>query len=262
MATAVKPKRLVEKVYRLTNGKSPMTCTLNIGSNHNLIVNDKNGMPQAIRHCINEKSIYVKLQSDYARIAPIVFKGGYLTVPANMQITQAFLDAHPKNVANGGHLFEFVDDEKQAKTNIEDTELKVVIKSAIIAEAKKKDGIHSLKQVASVIKGSLITVDGKGIEELKEMLYEEVDRNPKFFVDEAHNVDVFDDAYLKRKYLALRAIKAGVLKESSDRKSILWTNNNEVVFQAPVGQNLMDTFSDFLGTDDGLLVIETITARL
>jgi len=262
MATATKTKKLVEKVYRLCNDKSPMTFTLNIGRNHNLIVNDKSGMPQAIRHCINEKSIFVKMQSEYARVAPIVFKGGYLTVPANMQITQAFLDANPKNKANGGHVFEFVDDEQHAKDHIAVDEKKIDIKYTIRKRSKEKDGVHALKQVASVIKGSLVEVDEMGVEELKEMLYNQVDTNYRFFIDDAGNVDIFEDEYLKRKYLALRSIKAGIIKESSDRKSILWADSNQTIYSAPVGQNLLDTFADFLATDDGILVIESITAKL
>ena len=259
---AANAKKMVEKVYRLTENRSGLTFTLKTGRNHNLIINDAKGLPQAIRHCTNEKSIYVKMQSDYAIVTPIIFMGGYIEVPPHMQITQAFLDAHPGNTLNGGNKFEFVDDEKQAKDHIVIDEAKVDIKYAIRQKSKEKDGIHALKQVASVIKGSVVQVDEMGMEELKELLYNEIDRNYKYFIDDSGTVDVFEDEYLKRKYLTLRAMRAGILKESSDRKAIQWANNSQLVFAGPVGQPLVDSFAEFLGTDEGIVVLESISKKL
>ena len=259
---ATNAKKMVEKVYRLTNDRSGLTFTLNSGRNHNLTVNDAKGLPQANRHCTNEKSIYVKMQSDHAKVVPIVFMGGYIEVPPHMQITQAFLDAHPGNTINGGSKFEFVDDEQHAKDHIAIDETKVDIKYAIRQKSKEKDGIHALKQVASVIKGSVIQVDDMGIEELKELLYNETDRNYKYFIDDAGSIDVFEDEYLKRKYLTLRAIRAGILKESSDRKAIQWASNSQLIFAGPIGQPLNDAFAEFLGTDDGIVVLESISKKL
>ncbi len=255
-------KRLVEKEYRLTDNRAPLSFVLNVGRNHNLIVNDKAGLPQAIRLCLNEKSIYIKMQSEYAIVSPVVFMGGLFIAPPSAQITQTFLDAHPGNVLNGGTKFEMIDDEQSAKESIDLEETKVDIKYAIRKKSKEKDGIHALKQVVTVLNGNVVLTDEMGIEQLKEALYLEANSNPGFFIDDAGNVDIFEDEYLKRKYLTLRAIRAGILKESSDRKSILWAKGSSMIYQAPVGQNLIDSFSDFLATDDGILVIESITAKL
>jgi len=272
MATATKkgkpsPKRtqpkFVEKTYRLSGNRTSLTFTLKVGMNHDLLVTDpKTNMQRSIRHCLNEKTIFIDEQSDNAIVSPIVFMGGYLEVPPEYQITQQFLDAHPSNEANGGSWFEYVNDEIEAEESIEWEELGFDIKKVIRDKANEDGGVYELEAVYAVIADSIVTAESMGVQELKRELYKEVDRNPQYFVDEQHNITIFEDEFLKRKHLALKAIKAGILKRSANLKSILWVENNESIFTAPIGLDLIDSFADFLATDDGIMLIENLTNRL
>jgi len=263
--------KLKEKSYRLTDDRSGESFMLKTGKKGNLTVFDPKfkrtdggtGARRAIRHCPNQNSIFVDEQDKFARVDPIIFINGYLTVSADNPTTQKFLDMHPSNQANSenGGWFEEVDDEKVAKESIIDNELEMDIKYAVRAKAKEKDGIHALRAVVAVLSGSVESTYEKGIEELKGILYNEIENDPYYFTDEAGNVTIFEDDEMERKYLTLRAIREGILKKSANGKSMLWAKDSKMIATAPTSIDLIEYFADYLTTDDGILVAEEIVKR-
>lgn len=250
------------KEYRLAEDRSGESCSIKIGRKGTLTYYDEAKRERrAIRHCPNQKSIFIEEQDKYAKVEAIVFVNGYLTVSDKNPITQEFLDSHPSNVANGGSWFEEVDDEKEAKESIELDELKVDLKSLIRTKSKEKDGIHLLKAEASVVLGSVDEAASKGIEELKQILYNEVDYDPFYFTDDSGNPTIFDNEEVIRKYMVLKAIKDGVVRKSANNKSVLWGKGKDIITTAPMGVDIVDHFTAFLGTDEGMLVMEEITRR-
>lgn len=255
-------KKYLDKSYRLVNDRSGEAFLLKTGKNRKLLIFDeKKGFNRPIRHCPNEKSIFIDEQSDHALVEPIIFEFGQLEVSYQNQITQKFLNAHPDNASNGGNWFEEINDEVEAEKIIETEELILDIKQEIRNKSKEKDGIYALEMVASVLLNSDNKASEMGKEELKRIIYREVDKNPNYFLDENNNINIFNNEELQRKYLTLRALKEGILKKSISDKSIMWAKDNKVITSAPRGINLIDYFADFLSTDDGILVLEEIKKR-
>ena len=255
--TAIKPKS-----YRLTDDRSGEAFLLKTGKNRKLLVFDKGqGYNRPIRHCPNESTIYIDEQSEHALVEPIIFKFGQLDVKATDQVTQDFLDAHPDNAANGGSWFEEVNEEIEAQESIEVEELILDIKEAVRKKAKEKDGIHSLEMVTSILINSLAKASKMTEGEMKRVIYREADENPYYFTDDNGNVNIFDDQTLQRRYITLKAIKDGVIRKSANNRTIVWAKDGKTIASAPTGIDLIEYFSDYLATDDGMLVLDEIMKR-
>jgi len=266
MATARKKtaskKTFQEKSYRLLDSKSSLTFQLKVGRDKKLLYFDENkGYNRAIRHCPNESSIFIDEQSEHAFVEPIIFITGLLVVSANDQTTQKFLDHHPSNSANGGSWFEEINEDIEAGEDIELEEMIIDIKQSIKEVSKQKDGVFQLEMVASVLKNYALEINKYTSNELKRMIYQYVDSQPYKFVNDAGEVNIFDDEYVKRKYLVLRSIADNIIKKSPNRKAMLWVNGNEVICSAPTGVDLVEFFTDYLSTDDGILVLEEMQSR-
>ena len=258
------------KSYRLTDSRSGESFMLKTGKKGTLTIFDSEanggaGARRAIRHCPNQKSIFMDLQDQHALVVPIIFQYGQLEVDGRNPITQLFLDNHPSNSANtedgSSGWFETVNEEQENKESITDEELQNDIMYAVRQMAKTEDGIHELSIVVSVLLGNFDEASEMGIETLKRVIYNEIKANPYYFADESGNVTIFEDTTTKRKYITLRAIKEGVLKKSVNNRSILWARDGKIVATAPRSVDLIEYFADFLTTDEGILVAEEIEKR-
>lgn len=250
------------KTYRLADNRSGESFSIKTGRKGTLTVFDEEkGIRRAIRHCPNQASIYVDEQDTHARVKTIIFKNGYLTVSGTQPLTQEFLDKHPSNVANGGVWFEYINEEQEAKESIEIDELQIDLKYAVRQMAKKKDGIHKLKAEVAVITGSIDTASRKGIEELKQELYNAIEIDPFYFTDESGKANIFDNEFIFRKYIVLKALKDGVLRKSPNSKTMLWGKDKKAISSAPIGVELVEYFTEYLATEEGMLILEEITRR-
>lgn len=269
--------KFVERSYRLTDDRTGLSYFIKTGKRRNLLVFDEEkGIKRPIRHCPSEPTIFaddlgeeVKVgketrvirQAEKAKVEPIVFVGGYLTVPATDQLTQKFLDAHPSNTANGGALFEMIDDEKEAEESLEIDELKIDIYNAIREKAKEDGGEYALESLVAVLENSVSVASEMGMKSLKRRIYQQIEADPYYFTDDHGNVSIFEDDYISRKYFVLRAIKEQVIKKSSNNKSMMWVKDGTVIASAPRGVELTEFFTDFLSSDEGMLVAEEIKRR-
>ena len=255
-------EKLTEKSYRLTDSRSGEAFMLKTGRNKRLLHFDESvGYNRAIRHCPNEKSIYIDEQSEHALVEPIIFIKGFLDVKREDQATQKFLDAHPDNILNKGGWFEEINDEIEAGEDIEREELIAEIRQVVKKKGDEEDGIYALEMIASILVNSVVSASKMSKSELKREIYRYADNDPYYFTDDEGNVNIFDDEYIQRKYLTLRAIKDNIIKKSANKKSMMWVSGNKVIATAPQGLDLVDYFSDYLSTDEGILVIEEIKRR-
>lgn len=255
-------KKFTAKEYRLANDRSGLAFLLKTGKKRNLLVFDEEkGISRPIRHCPNEPTIFADKQSEYALVEPIIFMHGYLEVPAQSQITQAFLDAHPDNLANGGSWFEEINDEKEAERDLIIDELKIDIYNAVRKKMKEDDGVYELEAVVAVLENNVTAASEMSPQSLKRRIYQEVENNPLYFADDNFNVTIFEDDYINRKYFVLRAIKEAVIKKSPNNKSMVWVRDNKMIATAPRGLELVEYFADFLSTEEGMLVSEEIKRR-
>ena len=256
------PLRAID--YRLTNDKSGISQVIKSGRKGNLLVFDeKEQRSRAIKHCPNQKSIYVDEQNQFAIVEPIVFLYGQLHVKANDVITQEFLASHPSNSKNSetGGWFEEINEEQEAKEGTADTELKASIISKIIEVSKEKDGLHQLSAVVAVLEGSFADAQKMGLEELKRSLYNEVDSDMRYFLDEENKVTIFNDRHIQRKYLTLKGLNEQIIKKSNLGRTMMWKDTEKVILTAPRSVDLVEHFAEFLGTDEGMLVAEEMANR-
>lgn len=249
---------LVEKEYRLANDIAPASCIIKTGGDGKLLVYDeKKKYNRAIRHCRNEKSIFLDEQSEFAVLDPIVIIKGNLRVGPNEITTKLFLDASPQNVKNGGSLFEEINDEMEASKSLEVEDLIVDLKSLVKETQKKKDGLLELQTLVSSIKKSYVVASKLSMPELRREVYRAIDSNPLAFVDEKGNPQLFSEK-VKREYLALRSIAEGVVKVTVDGRSIVWGDTGALICSIPVGLKATEYFAEFLETDDGMILIDKI----
>lgn len=251
------------KEYRLANDRSGESAIIKVGRNGKLtIFDDVKNVRRAIRHCPNQKSIFIDEQDKFAKVEPIIFKNGYLSVAGNQPMTQLFLDMHPSNVVNGGITFEGVDDELEAKEEIELEELQTKLRSAVMTMAEQKNGLLKLSSVAAVIEGSVEGVSRMKTSELKRVIYNKIEDDPEYFTDDSGNITIFDDESVDRKYVVLTALKHGVLMKSPNGRSMLWGDNKQLIVTAPIGVEFNDYFANYLTTDDGVLIFDEIIKRI
>jgi hypothetical protein len=97
-------------------------------------------------------------------------------------------------------------------------------------------------------------------DELKRTIYAEAEKNPERFIDSKGNVTIFEEDSTARKYLVLRAMHDGVIKVSSNNRMITWEDNTKIV-DVPISIRPTDYLTDFLQTEDGMLLAEEITKR-
>lgn len=272
-----KKAKYVEKSYRLTDDRTGLSYSIKTGKRKNLLIFDEDkGINRPIRHCPSESTVYaddigeeVKMadgvrvvkQGDKPKVVPIVFKGGYLTVKSTDQFTQKFLALHPSNVANGGGLFEEVNEEAEAEDALEIQDLKIDIYDAIREKAAEDGGEYALEAIVAVLENSVVTAREMGVKSLKRRIYQEIESDPYFFCDDNDNVNIFEDDYINRKYFVLRAISENIIKKSSNGKSMLWVKGGDTIMSAPRGVELTEGFADFLASDEGILVSEEIKKR-
>lgn len=261
-AAAPSKKKLVTKEYVLLREVSGEATILKSGKKGNLTYFDEEeGTRKAIRHCPNQKSIFLGEQDSFALVTPIIFMAGRLEVKGDQPITQQFLDSHPDNKANGGYWFESIDEEKEARESIQLDELKADIMYQIRQKSKEENGLQELSAVVSVLEGSVEAASRMGIESLKRILYNEVDVNPMYFTNDSGEVNIFDDEVGNRTYIVLQALQNGILAKSDNKRSIVWAKDKKVIATAPRSIDLIEYFVDFLTEDEGILILEEIAKR-
>ncbi len=259
VATAVVKKKrvLAPKEYRLTKYQ-PLTFELKTGRDNDLIIFDESeDTNRAIRHCKNEKSIFVDEQSKNAVVSNIIFINGFLFTEQKDIITQDFLDAHPSN----GRLFEAIDDAADAKDMVDWEELILDIKYAIRQKAKEENGAETLRILVSVINSDPSGASKMEVDELKNELYDAVNVNPMRFCNEEGEVTVFDDSDITRMAIAQQAFLSGVITISGDSRRVIWGDNKATICNIPLGKNATQYFSNFLETEEGMTVMREIDKR-
>lgn len=248
-----------DRSYKLCDNSKGISYYLKSGRNKKLLIYDEDiQYKRPIRHCPNEKSIYIDEQSEHAVVSPIIFNQGLLQVYLTDPITQEFLNKHPDN----GLIFEEIDTLKEDTKYVDRDELILEIKQTILSKSKEEEGILYLEMVVSKLTGSYEQSSKKTITELKRILYQEAENNPEYFTDKNGNINVFDNEALIRQYITLNALKSGVIKKSMNGTTMLWTKDNTEIVTAPQGINLVDYFSDYLSTDNGMLVLQEIERRI
>ena len=257
MAKAKVKKELKPVSYRQKRNSS-LTFELKTGRDNNLVVFDEESqVTRAIKHCPNQKSIFVDEQSNMAVVKPIIFVNGvYHTEPRDV-ITQHFLSLHP----GLGKTFEVIDDEADTQDILEYEEIILDIKNVIRMKSKEEGGIEEIR----VVVGALISDVGQAANmspsELRYAAYEQAESNPNRFLDDEGEITIFEDASITRQAIAQQSFLSGVVSLSPDGKAVIWSDNKAVICSVPTGKNYTMYFSEYLGTEDGIAVMQELNKR-
>lgn len=262
VGTAKKSIDKVDKEYRLCNDMAPLSWIIKTGGKGNLLVFDeKEGVNRAIRHCRNEKSIFLDEQSEHAILDAVVIEKGYMRVPFNEPITQTFMDSHPDNEANGGHVFYEVNEEKEASNYLDREDLILDLKTEVRETLKQEAGIIKLQALVAVLKSSPAEAARMSNTELRREIFAAIDTNPTRFADDKGNPTLFDEDILRRS-IALSALASDIIRTSADSRQIIWSKEKEVVTNIPSGIKPTDHLFEYLESDEGKLVLEEIQRRM
>lgn len=216
-----------------------------LGSSTVTIYDKEKDVVREIRYCPNEPSIFTEEQSQFAKKEPIIFKEGRLFVPSSQPNLKKFLDLHPKNMANGGSLFER-EDVKKKKADSLDSEFLVIDAVSMV----KNKTIDELIPVAMFFH----VPTNRAVSDIKYDLLRIAKSKPKEFIDS------FDNPTVQTRALVMKANEYNViaLKDSGCH----WFDSNSMIVSVPVGQDPVDVMTRFCLTEKGASVLEEITNQL
>jgi hypothetical protein len=209
------------------------------------IFDSENDTVREIRYCPNEPSIYVDEQSDNAIKESVAFREGKLFVPKEKPNLRKFLESHPMNTANGGHIFRKVDKKKDASDELE-KEFKV---SEAVAMVRDKD-INDLLPIALYFNVNI----NKPSSEIRFNLLRIAKSKPQDFIES------FDSPSVTARSIVQQAKDYQIIEVKEDRCS--WFDSKSMIVSVPVGQDPMDVMIRFCLTEKGSAVLSSLEERL
>tara|TARA_R110000851_G_scaffold27764_4_gene77881 strand:- start:27004 stop:27792 length:789 start_codon:yes stop_codon:yes gene_type:complete len=246
-----------DKSYRLLK-YAPLTFELKTGRDNNLVIFDEaTDDTRAIKHCPNEKSIFVDEQSKLGVVKSIVFIHGVLHVGAKEVRTQEFLDSHPKN----GSVFAVIDNQIEAQDMLDYEDTILDMKLLIRKKSKEEGGIEEIRVIVSALTSDISTASKMSPAELRYAAFELIESNPQRFLNDEGEISIFDDSSITRKAISQQAFASGVITLSPDAKQILWSDNKHAICSVPQGKGYTDFFASYLATDDGIEVMKELDKR-
>lgn len=209
------------------------------------IYDEDAGKIRNLRYCPRENSPYVDEQSENSVREAVIFRDGRLIVPKEKPNLMKFLDLHPENVANGGHLFKLVDDKKDAEEEL----AKEFSQSEAIMMVREKD-IQDLLPVA-IYYGININ---RATSEIRYDLLQTAKRNPTGFIQAFDSPEVTTRAMITQAgdYQIINLKKSGVY----------WFDSNQMIVSVPAGMEPVDVMTRFCLTEKGAAVLSTLEDKL
>jgi hypothetical protein len=242
-------KTFVDKVYRLTKEKAPLSYT--IPSRHTkrkslLYFDESTGINRAIRYAKNQKSIFEEEQDGNVILEPIIFEDGFLRVSKQNQILQEFLAFHP------AHGKEFVEVDKEADASVEVDNLDLALEAQVLA---KDLDVEMLETIARVVIG--LNIEKMTSAELKRDVRVFAKRYPNEFMES------INDPLLSLQNKCSKFFSEGllVLKNKKDVYYNLKGNKNKLL-TVPYGEDPLFILASFLQSDEGLEVLRILESKL
>lgn len=209
------------------------------------VYDEEKNTVRSIRYCPNEPSIYVDEQSDNARKEAVIFYDKMLAVPKTKPNLLAFLEAHPNNVANGGTVFEKVDNKKKSQNDI--------AKEFAVADAVRMVRDKSMNELLPVAIYNSLNIN-RDFSEVRYDLLRIAKKDPAGFIQS------FDKPEVRTRAIATQANDYQIIKVNNS--GAYWFDSNSLIVSNPVGMESMDTFVRFLLTEKGSSVLSRLEDEL
>lgn len=209
------------------------------------VYDDEQDTVREIRYCPNEPSVFVDEQSPNAKRETIIFEMGRLFIPKSKPNLKKFMELHPENIANGGSLFQKVDNKAKAEV---DLEKEFLISDAVI---KVRDtDINDLLPVAL-----FFNIDvNQAVSEIRYNLLNIARKRPQDFIA------AFDDPTVTARSIAKQASDYQFVKLREN--GVYWYDTNKLIVSVPVGRNALDVFTRFMLTEQGATVYSELEDKL
>ena len=233
-----------DRMYFLTDNKSPLTYLIR-GSSI-FYFDEEKGYERELKYTSNQRTCFVDEMVGDQRLEHIIFENGQLYVPKNKTVLQKLLSLyHPHR----DKVFFEHKPKEIARNEVEILELEV---DALMA-ARNLD-IDTAEAVMRVELGS--KVSEMSSKELKRDLLVYAKKNPELFLEL-----VADENVMLRNF-GIKAVEAGLLKLSSDRRNFLWASNDRKLMTIPFEEHPYSALASWFKTDEGMEIYSNIEKRL
>lgn len=240
----IKRKEVAIKGWEYEIWRNPSLATV-ISSKGKTVYDEEKNTVRSIRYCPNEPSVWLDEQSEHAYVEPVIFRNGKLFVPKEKPNLKAYLELHPANEKNGGHMFRLVDTERDAEKELNS--------EFIIAEAVSKVRDTAIDELLPVAIYFNVTIDAPS-SEIRFNLLNLAKKDPEAFLD------AFNDPQVVARSLAKQAsdYQFIALRENG----VYWFDTNKLIVTVPVGRNALDVITRFLLTEQGASVYAELEEKL
>lgn len=209
------------------------------------VFDEETGMVREIRYCENEHSIWKDEQSERSVKTPVIFRMGRLFVNERQPNLKKFLEIHPSNKANGGSVFELVDNLKKVEVDMDN---EFLVNDAINLLRTKE-----LDDLLAVALAYGMDID-RPIAEVKHDLLLKAKAAPKTFIES------FDNPVVSMKSMVKQAVSYQILKADND--GVKWFDTNKHIISVPAGQDPVDVFVRYCMTEAAAPVVAEIERQL
>ena len=237
-----KTEEVNHRIYEISKGGGVVTI---LRQKEIQIYDEESGQIRNLRYCPRENSPYVDEQNENSVREAVIFRDGRLLVPKEKPNLMKFLDLHPENEANGGHLFKLIDDKKDAEKEL----AKEFSQSEAIMMVREKD-IQDLLPVA-IYYGININ---RATSEIRYDLLQTAKKNPTAFIQAFDSPEVTTRAMITQAgdYQIINLKKSGVY----------WFDSNQMIVSVPAGMEPVDVMTRFCLTEKGAAVLSTLEEKL
>ena len=233
-----------DRLYKLKGGKRPLSRS--IKSANIYYFDEEKGYERELKYCQNQKTPFVDEMKGDQRLEHIVFRSGNLFVEKEKTTLQKLLSLYHPNRDN------IYEEYKPAKLAADEIEILEVQVDALTA-ARSVD-IDIAEAIMRVEIGS--KVSDLSSKELRRDLLVFAKKNPKLFLELA------DDENVMLRNFGIKAVEAGILRLSSDRRNFLWGSNGRKLMVIPFDEHPYTALAHWFKTDEGMEIYSNIEKRL
>ena len=233
-----------DRLYILKGGKKPLSRS--IKSANIFYFDEEKGYERELKYCQNQRTPFVDEMKGDQRLEHIIFRSGNLFVPKEQTTLQKLLSLYHPHRDN---IYEEYKPSALAAEEIDVLEMQV---DALTA-ARNID-IDMAEAIMRVEKGS--EVSKLSSKELRRDLLVFARNNPKLFLELA------DDENVMLRNFGIKAVEAGILRLSSDRRNFLWGSNGRKLMVIPFDEHPYTALAHWFKTDEGMEIYTNIEKRL
>ena len=237
-----------DRVYVLAGNHSPVTYT--IQTKHTprkplLWFDEGLKINRELRLATNQKSLFADEQNGYSTLTHVIFQDGVLNVPRTEVTMQKMLSLyHPLK----GNLWIEADAAKDAEDEIDLLEFEMEALNLV-----QTLDIEHLEAIMRTELGSAVSTMSS--RELKRDAYRFAKSEPALFIE------ISEDEDIKLRNLANRAVEQGVILLTDDNTVFKFANGKKIL-TVPFEQHPYAALSQYFKTDDGVMLMKSLTKKL